>query len=488
MRTRRRTIRGLVALCAFTLGTTGAHAQDACGPTDESGAILYSSRDTRVMQTHRSSNDGAAGLVWLKRSPNVRGIIGFDLGCLQFPVEEIACANLELTIYDGQPGTSGSWYSAHRMNTPWVEGNGSFNRFRVNSQQLGSFPGSGEGTTWDCRIDTDLATSQTSNCGDADRWLGGDDCNGSTCYHLPSTDDAFYGDRDQAALLFDVTEDVRAGGSDVSWMLKVRDEETKSGSVKFYTRNGSAFAAETDPDPTVDPWALAPRLRIERSIGSGPTQVALLEPTGVAGESTVQVRIEQRGAAIGPSAHWSNFTGGQSGAMELDADELWTAAIPLEVGNNEIEFTVFNLCGSEVREVFEIQYVESAKCGDGVVSDGEACDDGNSEDGDCCSANCTVEPDGSVCLDANACNAGGTCGAGVCTAEEVQPGSCSGGHLCYEVVENPGRRRLRHPARCHTRKPTGTPPVRRAPGAIAVHARGPRRSGCRQRRSRPSEL
>ena len=430
---------GLFGVCALLLSVTASNAQEACGPADENSAILYSSRDTRVMQTHRSSNDGAAGLVWLKRSPNVRGIVGFDLGCLEFPIEEIACANLELTIYDGNPGNSGAWFSAHRMNVPWVEGNGSFNRFRANGQQLGTFSGDGSGTTWDCRVDNDLATSQTSNCGTEDRWLGGEDCNGERCYQMPSTDDAFYDERDQASLFFNVTEDVRtASDDDVSWMVKVRDESTKSGAVKFYTRDGSAFAAATDPNGGVDPYAIAPRLRIERAVGTGPTQIALIEPTGPSQGSTVEVRIEQQGANLGPSASWNNLTTGETGAMELDDQDLWAATIPLAPGTNQVEFTVLNLCGSEVRQVFELQYAQAPECGDGIVNDGEACDDGNTEDGDCCSAICTLEPEGSACVDTDTCNAAGTCSAGACAAPESADDACSSGFLCYEVAETRG--------------------------------------------------
>ena len=36
-----------------------------------------------------------------------------------------------------------------------------------------------------------------------------------------------------------------------------------------------------------------------------------------------------------------------------------------------------------------VRYV--ARCGDGIVDDGEACDDGNNVDGDGCAVNCVAE-------------------------------------------------------------------------------------------------
>lgn len=234
-----------------------AHA--VCEGATGTPTVIRSTRDTRIMQTHRSSNDGAAGLIWLKRSPHVRGILGFDLSGVD--VDDVGCAALELSVYDGQPTKNGSWFSVHRLDAEWVEGNQSFNRLRVSGKQLGSFGGTGTGTTWDCRVDADLGSSGTSDCPPSERWLGGEDCAGAPCYAPASTADVLWADKNDPLLAFDVTADVVASDGDVSWLIKVRDETAKSGSVKFYTRDGAAFVGLVDPDVTaLEALELAPRL------------------------------------------------------------------------------------------------------------------------------------------------------------------------------------------------------------------------------------
>lgn len=256
----------VAASVAAILSSYAAMAGAACESVEGTPIVLRSASDTRIMQTHRSSNDGAAGLIWLKRGPHVRGIVGFDLTGVD--LDEIGCAALELTVYDGKPTKNGSWFSAHRMNAGWVEGNQSFNRLRVNGTQLGSHGGTGEGTTWDCRVDADLASGGTSDCSTGDRWLGGEDCGGGPCYS-PSTDDYLWADKEDPFLSFDVTSDVVNGGDEVSWLLKVRDETSKSGSVKFYTRDGAAFVGLVDPDAGASAIDLGPRLLLYD--GDGPT-------------------------------------------------------------------------------------------------------------------------------------------------------------------------------------------------------------------------
>ncbi|MDG2305095.1 MAG: hypothetical protein P8R42_10645 [Candidatus Binatia bacterium] len=54
---------------------------------------------------------------------------------------------MELSVDNGEPTNKGSWFSAHRMDTQWVEGNQSFNKLRENGEALGSFGGTGTGTT-----------------------------------------------------------------------------------------------------------------------------------------------------------------------------------------------------------------------------------------------------------------------------------------------------------------------------------------------------
>lgn len=317
---------------------TAASAQDACAEASGERTVLRAARDTRIMQTHRSSNDGAAGLVWLKRSPHVRGLVGFDLSSID--PETVGCAALELTIYDGQPGTKGSYFSAHRMNAEWIEGNQSFNRLRSNGQQLGSFPGTGQGTTWDCRVDTDPANSNNSNCPTEDRWLGGEDCNGSKCYETPATDDAFYADKDQEILSFDVTDDVAAATDEISWLLKVRDETSKSGSVKFYTKNGAAFLAVADPELSVEESLdLVPRL-VLYGVGAPPPppETCTVEsPSGgnepsSCGNSRLCYDVKTTKGTPAFQEQEAEAIGTALGTRLYDVKRIQSACVPAEVG------------------------------------------------------------------------------------------------------------------------------------------------------------
>ncbi len=64
-------------------------------------------------------------------------------------------------------------------------------------------------------------------------------------------------------------------------------------------------------------------------------------------------------------------------------------------------------------------------CGNGAMDLGESCDDGNTLDGDCCSANCQLDPAGSLCTDGNACTTEACDGEGVCApGSPVDCGAC----------------------------------------------------------------
>ena len=427
----------LLASAGVLLAARTAHAQGACDGLTTSRAVLRASRDTRIMQTHRSSNDGAAGLVWLKRSPHVRGIVGFDLSCLDLTPGQIACAALELSVHEGQPTKKGSWFSAHRMNADWVEGNQSFNRLRSNGQSLGTFGGTGTGTTWDCRVDADLASGGTSDCSEADRWLGGEDCGGASCYAPSSTDDVLWASKDEEVLSFDVTADLSAPSDDVSWLLKVRDETSSSGSVKFYTRNGAEFLAEVDPDLGESALDLAPRL-VLYGTSVGAPGVDLITPIQPTGDPAPTVVIRQSNPSTGDAAGWRNQTTGASGTLQAGPSQTWSATIPLALGLNTIEFTVFDACGGEGRAVFEIRHATGEICGDYVLGPDEECDDGNTEDGDCCSSTCTLEEEANSCDDEDPCTVSSSCGAGECVFGEAQPASCGNSHLCYRASETNG--------------------------------------------------
>ena len=152
------TLFALLALLASLAPSQARGQARPCAGDTEPALVLSSARDTRIMQTHRSMNDGAAGLIWLKRGPHVRGIVGFDLSCLN--LQQLDCAELGVSVYAGNPRGGDALFSAHRLNVDWEEGNQAFNPMSFQAPEenrksgplmLGPFPGSGQGTTWTCR-------------------------------------------------------------------------------------------------------------------------------------------------------------------------------------------------------------------------------------------------------------------------------------------------------------------------------------------------
>lgn len=393
-------------------------------------------RDTRVMQAHPSANDGLAGLIWLKRSSDVRGLVGFDLSCQA--AATTCSASLEVSIYEGYPSLDGATFAAHRMTVPWVEGNQSFNEFSWGGNKLGSFGGTGAGVTWDCRVDGDLSDNTSEQCSWLDRWDGANDCGaGVPCFDVPGTT-ASFDDEDQETLAWDVTAGVLGAEGETSWLLKVEDEDVQSGSVKFYTRDGARFMAENDPLPGAEArFDEAPRLLLYGSGLAVPSAV-LVEPLGVAVENPAPVRIRQEGLTVGDSARWANLTTGDWGWMSPDVASEWTASVVLASGPNEIEFTVYDGCGTEGTLRETIVQASGEYCGNFFVEPGEECDDGNVQDGDCCSASCTAEADGSPCEDSDVCTVGDLCVAGQCSSGSVEPPTCGRSLVCYRAKTTSG--------------------------------------------------
>lgn len=329
-----------IALCALALAPAGESAAQCSGDP----VLVRPLHDTRLMRAHPSANDGAAGLVWLKRSSHVRGLVGFDLSCQAAATENVDCAELEVSIYHGSKRDRSN-FSAHRVLVPWVEGNQSFNEFKFGAEKLGSFGGTGPGTTWDCRVDPDVSNNHSDQC--AEKWDGADDCGaGVPCYD-PVASTAYYASEEQLELTWNVAPHVVGADALTSWLVKVEDETVKSSALKFYTREGAQFMADNDPLPgAAAHFDSAPRLLLWGDGFVAPT-AALVSPLDDQAESPLDLRITQLSATKGESARWQNLATGEWGWMVDGGGMEWTASIPLVPGPNEIELTLWDACGTE---------------------------------------------------------------------------------------------------------------------------------------------
>src|SRR5262249_23319606 len=88
----------------------------------------------------------------------------------------------------------------------------------------------------------------------------------------------------------------------------------------------------------------------------------------------------------------------------------------------------------------------TTRCGNGVVTAGEACDDGNLAAGDCCSATCTFEASGTACDDGDVCTTTDACdGAGACAGAEAPRTGChAAGGASFQLKDpsTPAKRKL----------------------------------------------
>ena len=437
---------------AFTCNATELcpGTADAACPIDvnypaSAGVVLRATGDTRIMETHRSSNNGGTGLIWIKRSPNSRGIVGFDLSCQGTATETIDCGLLEMSVHDGLPTLDGAAFAAHRLEGAWAEGNQAFDDFKWAGRKLGPFAGTGHGTTWGCRIDFDLSKGGSHDCDETDRWWGGEICGAGSCF-APATAVAPYLSTLQESLAWEVTQDVVGNPAPVGWLMKVSDEEDGGGgSVKVYQRDGARFVAESDPTtPAHVAFDLAPRLLLFGPEVAAPYPV-LAEPVSRTSLSEeIQVSVDQVGGGLGDPARWENKTLGTWGYMDPGLLFDWSATIPLLPGANEVEFTVLDPCGTEGQVTYTLNSSADGEfCGDGVVTGDEECDDGNGVSGDCCSAACQIEADGSVCDDGDVCTSVSSCLAGACTGQLLAPSACGDSYLCYRgAVSREGARFL----------------------------------------------
>jgi hypothetical protein len=178
-----------------------------------------------------NTNEGANERLILRRSGPNRPVVAFDLtGVTRSSVTK---ATLVLTVAKnfGNWGSAGGLVEVHPLLEDFTEGNGKILGLPLAQQTRGT----GDGVTWACATDTNIANLKT-DCSPS--WKGGS--------FGPATDSVLHTNATTGEVSFDVTADVVAGDS--AWLIKKAEENTP-GRANYYSREGAATAGKPEFAP-----------------------------------------------------------------------------------------------------------------------------------------------------------------------------------------------------------------------------------------------
>lgn len=240
---------GASAVCSppsgstFSLGVTTV----TCTATDASAnhsactfkvavsGTLIATGDSYVRQLASDTNEGGNDRLRLTNIGNNRALAKFNLSGVS--TSGLQSATLRLNIA-GTPlfwGLNGRPVDAQRILVDWTEGNG------INDLVgfLQGFRGTGEGVTWDCAKDANIANF-ISDCGT--QWNGG-------TFAPATSPSSIHTNAQTGSVSWNVTADVQAGANN-GWLIKKKNE-SQNGEVQYYSREGATLAGNQN---------LAPRL------------------------------------------------------------------------------------------------------------------------------------------------------------------------------------------------------------------------------------
>ena len=227
----------------FSLGITTV----TCTATDASSnqasctfkvavsGTLIANGDSFLRSNASDTNEGGNDRLRVQNLGNNRALAKFNLTGI--PTTGLQSATLRLNIAGNASlwGLNGRPVNAHRLLIDWTEGNGINDLIGF----LLGFRGTGEGVTWDCAKDTNIANF-TSNCSSG--WNGG-------TFAAATSPSSIHTSGQTGSVSWNVTADVQAGAT-YGWLIK-KENESQTGEVRYYSREGAILAGNT---------SLAPRL------------------------------------------------------------------------------------------------------------------------------------------------------------------------------------------------------------------------------------
>lgn len=185
----------------------------------------YSNKDAYMRDGSDNTNEGANPLLRISSSGKNRTIVGFDMSGIS--TDNLVDAQLVMNIADnsdnwggGAPGTR--YVDAHRVMADWTEGNG--------WNENGNIRGTGEGVTWSCPKDGNIANQ--SNSGET-KWGPINSALGGTFEGATAPGVLFYNGL-TGDIMWDVTADVLEGAP-YGWVIKKRNEG-QNGRVYFQSK------------------------------------------------------------------------------------------------------------------------------------------------------------------------------------------------------------------------------------------------------------
>jgi hypothetical protein len=208
---------------------------------EQQTATLEVSADTYLRSGNDNTNEGAATFLQVRSSGNNRALVAVDATALDELIGggEIISAELELDVVEngGNWGSEGRTVDIHRLTSAWAEGNG----FVADHQPTDR--GSGEGATWNCAIDAEIA-NQRPDCDGPTEWEMGKPNQPELHPWEPDPTDTLLITSDLSGEVgFDVTDDVLAftSGSEAhhGWIIK-KTVEGANGKVRFSSRQGTS--------------------------------------------------------------------------------------------------------------------------------------------------------------------------------------------------------------------------------------------------------
>jgi len=191
---------------------------------------LSASKDSFVTQGSAKDNEGANPLLRIISSDKNRPVIAFDQTEIEQATanRDLVSATLRLYVVDNGNnwGPDGRLIGTHQILQDWTEGNG----WNVGN----NISGTGDGTTWNCPIDTDISNN-LDDC--AVEWDGG------SFVVTPGSTNLVTNDVLNQFVEFDVTTDVQSflDGTEgnFGWIVK-KDDEAKNGTIEFASKESSS--------------------------------------------------------------------------------------------------------------------------------------------------------------------------------------------------------------------------------------------------------